>query len=141
MDRFAVARALLDYGRELEAAGDAQVGGAFTGIDAADRLLAQPNAFLIGVLFTQGIPAERAWMGPYLLRERLGTLDLSFLDPGEPELQKGYLFFDSVKRPYGVAAAAQPTVEELGLHYYLPFKFKERTLGYLGKNCAAASIR
>jgi len=28
------------------------------------------------VLFTQGVPAERAWAGPYLLRERLGHLDL-----------------------------------------------------------------
>ena len=63
---------------------------------------------------------------------RLGTLDLSFLDSGQPELQKGYLFFDSVKRPYGISPSAQPTVEELDLHYYLPFKFKERTLGYLG---------
>jgi len=63
---------------------------------------------------------------------RLGSLELSFLDPGQPELQKGYLFFDSVKRPFGLAPAAQATVEELDLHYYLPFRFKERTLGYLG---------
>jgi len=63
---------------------------------------------------------------------RLGSLELSFLDPGQPELQKGYLFFDSVKRPFGLAPAAQATVEELDLHYYLPFRFKERTMGYLG---------
>jgi endonuclease-3 len=31
------------------------------------------------VLFTQGISAERAWSGPYLLRERLGSLDLELL--------------------------------------------------------------
>jgi PAS domain S-box-containing protein len=63
---------------------------------------------------------------------RIGTLDLSFLDPGQPELQKGYLFFDSVKRPFGLELAVQATIEELDLHYYLPFRFKERTLGYLG---------
>jgi uncharacterized HhH-GPD family protein len=32
-------------------------------------------AFLTGVLFDQGVPAERAWIAPYLLRQRLGHLD------------------------------------------------------------------
>jgi uncharacterized HhH-GPD family protein len=35
-----------------------------------------PEAFLIGLLFTQGVPAQRAWAGPYLLACRLGHLDL-----------------------------------------------------------------
>lgn len=71
---------LLAFGRELEAERAAQVGGGFTGIRAADDLLREePNAFLLGVLFTQGIPAERAWAGPWLLRERLGHLDLARL--------------------------------------------------------------
>ncbi len=56
------------------------MGDSFTGDEAADSLLrGSPNAFLIGVLFTQGIPAERAWSGPYLLLQRLGTLELSEL--------------------------------------------------------------
>lgn len=58
--------------------------------------------------------------------------DTSFLDPSQPGLAKGYLFFDSVRRPYGFAPAAQKSIEQLRLHYYLPFKVKERTLGYLG---------
>lgn len=75
-----VAEELLRYGRELEAIGAAQVGGSFTGEVPADRLLRDdPNAFLIGVLFTQGIPAERAWAGPYRLLERLGTIDPAYL--------------------------------------------------------------
>jgi endonuclease-3 len=75
-----VAAELVTFGRELAATGDAQVGGTFTAIPAADALLHESaNAFLLGVLFTQGIPAERAWAGPYLLRERLGTLDLRCL--------------------------------------------------------------
>src|SRR5579863_962304 len=61
-----------------------------------------------------------------------GPLDLSFLDPKRPELQKGYLFFESVKRPYGLPDSVQETIERLDLHYYIPFKVKERTLGYLG---------
>lgn len=71
---------LLRYGRELARSGDAQVGAGFSGQAQADALLeSSPEAFLIGVLFTQGIPAERAWMGPWLLRERLGHLDLARL--------------------------------------------------------------
>ena len=61
-----------------------------------------------------------------------GKVDTSFLDPGQPGLAKGYLFFDSVKRPYGFSPGAQKSIELLRLHYYLPFQVKERTLGYLG---------
>ncbi len=61
-----------------------------------------------------------------------GVPDLSFLDPARPELEKGYLFFEGVKRVFGVSPSAQTTIEQLDLHYYLPFKVKERTLGYLG---------
>lgn len=72
--------ALVAYGRELEAQGVAQVGGGFTGREDADTLLQEdPNAFLLGVLFTQGIPAERAWAGPWEFKQRLGTLDLHAL--------------------------------------------------------------
>jgi len=61
-----------------------------------------------------------------------GPLDLSFLDPQRPEIQKGYLFFDSVKRPFGFSPRVQETIERLDLHYYIPLKVKDRTLGYLG---------
>lgn len=53
-------------------------GGAprFTPIAAANRLVATDGfAFLIAVLFDEGIPAERAFEAPYLLRQRLGHLD------------------------------------------------------------------
>ena len=46
--------------------------------------------------------------------------------------RKATSFFDSVKRVYGFSPAAQKSIEQLRLHYYLPFKVKERTLGYLG---------
>lgn len=75
--RSEVGALLLTYGLELESQGAAQVGGSFTGNPKADLMLREnPNAFLIGVLFTQGIPAERAWSGPYLLAARLGHLDI-----------------------------------------------------------------
>lgn len=81
----AAARELLVFGRELERDSAAQAGGGFTGSSDADALLhSSANAFLLGVLFTQGVPAERAWSGPYRLLGRLGTLDLQVL-ASEPE--------------------------------------------------------
>lgn len=75
-----VAARLRSFGEELASTGSAQVGGAFTDVGDADALVkSSPEAFLIGVLFTQGVPAERAWAGPWLLRERLGHLDLERL--------------------------------------------------------------
>lgn len=77
MSRAEVGAALVAYGHELEVAGAAQVGESFSGNVDADSLLASdPNAFLLAVLFTQGIPAERAWSAPYELKRRLGHLDL-----------------------------------------------------------------
>jgi uncharacterized HhH-GPD family protein len=75
-----VAAALRAFGEELASAEAAQVGDAFTDIREADALIKNsPEAFLLGVLFTQGVPAERAWAGPWLLRGRLGHLDLGRL--------------------------------------------------------------
>lgn len=72
-----VAAELVRFGEELASTGAAQVGDAFTDIPEADALIkTDPNAFLLGVLFTQGIPAERAWAGPWWLRQRLGHLEL-----------------------------------------------------------------
>ncbi|MHB1135704.1 MAG: hypothetical protein ACYDHQ_05285 [Coriobacteriia bacterium] len=74
----AAGAALRAYGEELAQAGAAQTGGAFTDDPAADAFIkSAPGAFVIGVLFTQGIPAERAWAGPYLLANRLGHFDLA----------------------------------------------------------------
>lgn len=82
-----VAEELVAFGRELDSLGAAQVGGSFTGDPVADHLLeTSPNAFLLGVLFTQGIPAERAWAGPAGLLSRLGTLDPEYLGEHEAEI-------------------------------------------------------
>lgn len=75
-----VAEALRGFAADLASVGAAQVDGAFTDLPEADSLIkSSPEAFLLGVLFTQGVPAERAWAGPYLLGCRLGHLDLSRL--------------------------------------------------------------
>ena len=115
--RGAVGRELLEYGRELESVGVAQVGDSFSGDPRADALLSSdPAAFLLGVLFTQGIPAERAWAGPYLLRERLGTLDLAFLAAEPASVREAFCQRPMLHRfkntvPAWVSAAARRLLE------------------------------
>lgn len=84
MSARSAASALREFGEELAALGSAQTGGAFTDQPEADALIKRmPEAFLLGVLFTQGIPAERAWAGPYSLSQRLGHLDIARLSADE----------------------------------------------------------
>nr|WP_319462729.1 DUF6884 domain-containing protein [Micromonospora sp. RTP1Z1] len=71
----AIVGALLRYGREHV---DERVGEApqFTPHAEANRLVVEdPFAFLLAVVFDQGIPAERAWRAPYELKLRLGHLE------------------------------------------------------------------
>lgn len=125
-ERYDYRRTLLESAREL------------TSERHLDRLLDQVTSRLAETL---GVDRVAVFLADDFRKFRLaksrglaypGKLDLSFLDPGRPELEKGYLFFDSIKRVFDVSPAAQATIEQLDLHYYLPFKVKERTLGYLG---------
>ena len=53
---------------------------------AADAFLSQdPLALLIGMLLDQQIPMEKAFRGPYDLRERLGGLDAATIAAMDPE--------------------------------------------------------
>ncbi|MEO7295801.1 MAG: HhH-GPD-type base excision DNA repair protein [Candidatus Limnocylindria bacterium] len=60
-----------------------------TGDDEADRLLvSEPMALLIGFALDQQVPVQKAFSGPKVLLERLGTLDartLATIDPGKLE--------------------------------------------------------
>ena len=52
----------------------------------ADALLSQdPLALLLGMLLDQQIPMEKAFAGPHVLRERLGTLDAATIASYDPE--------------------------------------------------------
>lgn len=57
----------------------------WTGVDEADRLIAaDPNALLIGFMLDQQVTVQKAFTGPLVIRERLGTLDprkLAVMDP------------------------------------------------------------
>ena len=60
-----------------------------TGDDVADRLLvSEPMALLIGFALDQQVPVQKAFSGPKVLLERLGTLDaraLAAVDPARME--------------------------------------------------------
>ena len=48
----------------------------FTGSEEADRFLVEdPFALLIGFALDQRVPVPKAFMGPWVLRERLGSLE------------------------------------------------------------------
>jgi uncharacterized HhH-GPD family protein len=74
-DRRTVARAILAYGASHSAKqGDRRT--EFTPNPEANALLYEDSfAFLLAVIFDQGIVAERAWAAPYELKRRLGHLD------------------------------------------------------------------
>ena len=118
MEPSRVAAELLAYGRELEAAGAAQFDGSFSGNAEADALIeASANAFLLGVLFTQGIPAERAWAGPFELMLRLGTLDLSYLAENPASVRLAFQRSPMLHRfketlPRWICSAAQKLILE-----------------------------
>ena len=60
-----------------------------------------------------------------------GTLDLSFLDPGRPALDRGCLFFESARAAIGKRLGA-PHLEELDLNYFIACRFRDRTVAVLG---------
>jgi uncharacterized HhH-GPD family protein len=102
----AVVRALLEYGETQAPTAVGQV--TFTPHPEANTLIIDnPFAFLLAVIFDQGIAAERAWRAPYDLMQRLGHLDPARM----------------LTDPEGVrAAVAQPPV----LHRY-----REKVPGWL----------
>ena len=61
----------------------------FTGNEDADRLLEKdPNALLIGFVLDQQVPLQKAFSGPWELRQRIGTLDpkrIAAMDPAALE--------------------------------------------------------
>lgn len=73
-DRRKIVDALLSYADRLESVPDKVP--SFTPYREANALVVEnPFAFLLAVIFDQGIPAERAWEAPYELQRRLGHLD------------------------------------------------------------------
>lgn len=72
MSKRLVVKRLLQYGEQLH-----DGGGSYTNNKLANRFIQNnPNAWLFGVIFDQGVPYEKAWEAPYLLKRRLGHFNI-----------------------------------------------------------------
>ena len=71
----AIVAALLEYGSHHDAAENGAALEFTSNAEANALLRSDPFAFLLGVIFDQNVPAERAWLAPFLLKQRLGYLD------------------------------------------------------------------
>lgn len=95
----------------------------FTGIEPADRLLAQdPLALLIGFALDQQVTVQKAFAGPYELGRRIGHLDAKRIAGMDPdELDRVFRERPALHRFPGamatrVAALCTTVVEEYGGH-------------------------
>jgi two-component system, NtrC family, sensor kinase len=59
-------------------------------------------------------------------------LDLSFLDPARPALERGCLFFESAKAAVQESESVRRTIDELDLNYFIACRFRDRTVAILG---------
>jgi two-component system NtrC family sensor kinase len=59
-------------------------------------------------------------------------LDLSFLEPAQPEFARGALFFESPRTARDVPESVRRTLEQLDLNYFVPCRIRERTVAILG---------
>jgi two-component system NtrC family sensor kinase len=67
-----------------------------------------------------GVPAE-------------GAIDLSFLGAsGRAALERGCLFFESGRAAEAESASVQRTLRQLDLNYFIPCRFRDRTVAVLG---------
>lgn len=70
-----VAESLISFGEKLE---NFDRAGYFTPNRKADSLIWEsPTAYLLAVIYDQGMKAERVWDIPFLLKSRLGHLDVA----------------------------------------------------------------
>src|ERR1700689_719308 len=61
-----------------------------------------------------------------------GPLDLSFLDPARPALERGCLFFESARAATDESESVRPTIEELDLNYFIACRFHDRAAAVIG---------
>jgi len=75
--------------------------------------------------------------GRFVLTRSMGVrpespLDLSFLDPARPALERGCLFFESAKAAVHESESIRRTIDELDLNYFIACRFRDRTVAILG---------
>jgi uncharacterized HhH-GPD family protein len=92
----------------------------YTDSDEANRLLAEdPAALLIGFVLDQQVPVQKAFSGPLVLRERLGTLDPARIAATDPaELDRIFREKPAIHRfPGTMAERTQALCEALARDY------------------------
>ena len=127
-DRLDYRRTLIEFGRTLtnEVRLDPLLGSVLDRISQTllvDRL----------AIFLEN-PAEP---GRFVLARSMGlrfdgALDLSFLDPSRPALQRGCLFFESARAAIAESDSVRATLEQLDLNYFISCHFHDRTVAVLG---------
>jgi two-component system, NtrC family, sensor kinase len=127
-DRLDYRRTLIEFGRALtnEVRLEPMLGSALDRI--SQTLLIDRVAFF---LEDEGEPGGFALTRSMGLRAD-GPLDLSFLDPARPQLERGCLFFESARAALAETDSVRHTIEQLGLNYFIACRFRERTVAILG---------
>jgi uncharacterized HhH-GPD family protein len=118
-DAVAVVETMLAFGASLTTQRKSEGVSYTPDIEANRFVLNDPFAFLIGVIFDQGIKAERAWAAPYELSLRLGYFnaqqladDVEGIRTAVQQRPKLHRFVNNL--PDWVANAAQMVVREYG---------------------------
>lgn len=120
LDQAAVVRALLDFGATAQVELNKDDVPFFTPNALANQLVTDdPFAFLLAVIFDQGIVAERAWAAPSELKRRLGHLDPARLARDVEGIAKAVATPPMLQRfvntiPPWIASAGQRVVRDYG---------------------------
>jgi PAS domain S-box-containing protein len=132
LDRFFY-RERLDYRQTLM-----EFGKALTHKVHLDPLLSSVLERISNTLLVDraAIFLEAGESGGWALTQSLGlpeecSLDLSFLDRTRGQLDGGCLFFESGRGAHE-SESVRSTLDQLGLHYFVPCRFHDRTVAVLG---------
>jgi PAS domain S-box-containing protein len=127
-DRLNYRRTLIEFGRTLtnEVRLEPLVGSVLDRI--SQTLLVDRLAMFL---------EDSAHPGRFELTRSMGVrpefpLDLSFLDPSRPALERGCLFFESARAAVEESESVRRTIAELDLNYFIPCRFRDRTVAILG---------
>ncbi|HKS68553.1 MAG TPA: ATP-binding protein [Candidatus Acidoferrales bacterium] len=128
-DRLDYRRTLIEFGRTL------------TNEVRLDRLLSSALDRISQTLLVDRLAIfleDETAAGRFTLSRSAGIspgtrgLDLSFLDPERPALAHGCLFYESARSATLETESARHALDRLGLNYFIPCRFHDRTVAIIG---------
>jgi PAS domain S-box-containing protein len=125
--RYDYRRTLIEFGRELNAETD--LGKMLAAV--VDRLSHTLLVERVAVFVTGGNHDGFALVKAHGFSPP-EALDLSFLSARRPEWQEGHLFFENARQAVRETPAAQDTLAQLDLNYYLPCLVQNRMIAVIG---------